>query len=224
MASRVNELPGGLVGYGDDDSPGTPLPTPPTQARGFDKRDRIYRAAIARYGAEGVAATKVEDIIADAGVSWATFFRYFPRKQDVLLEYAARHYRLRVKGFAEEALSDRRLRVRTVVERTFAALLDPADSPAAIHTPALLEVLAHPARFAALVDEGHPQPVVGLVTSLLVEAQRRGELRAGLDPGAAALTVVAVSIFPAVQAAAIGVDPEAPMREALDVVWDGVGA
>jgi AcrR family transcriptional regulator len=233
MGLRVNEVlvreevalgAGGLVGYGSDEAPDTALPAPPTQARGVDKRDRIYHAAIGRYASDGVAATKVEDVIAEAEVSWATFFRYFPRKQDVLIELAARHYRRHVKGVAEEGGNDRRLLTRTVVERTLAALLEPVETSTDLHSAALLEVFAHPARFAALVDEGHPQPVVGLVAGLLEEARHRGELRTGLDPGAAALTVVAGALFPAVQAAAIGADPGPPMRAALDVVWGGVGA
>jgi AcrR family transcriptional regulator len=232
MGLRVNEVlvleeapiaAGGLVGYGADESPDEGLPAPPTQARGVDKRDRIYRAAIDRYASDGVAATKVEDVIADAGVSWATFFRYFPRKQDVLIELAARHYRRHVKGVAEAGLADGRLHARTMVERTFAALLTPGETSADLHIAALLEVLAHPPRFAALVGEGHPQPVVGLVTDLLNKARDRGELRAGLDPAAAALTVVAGALFPAVQAAAIGADSGPPMRAALDIVWGGVG-
>jgi AcrR family transcriptional regulator len=221
MASKV--IPRGLVGYGADDAPEAALPMPPKQARGAEKRDRIYAAALARFEADGVAATKVDAVIADAGVSWATFFRYFPRKQDVLIELAARHYRRHVKGVAEEGARDRRLRVRTVIERTFAALLAPSDASAELHGAALLEVFAHPARFAALTDEGHPQPVVGLVARLLDEAQRREELRYGVDPNAAALTVVAGALFPAVQAAAIGIDPGEPMRTALDLLWDGLG-
>jgi AcrR family transcriptional regulator len=233
MGSRVNEISAykgipaaanSLVGYGSDDSPSGALPAPPTQARGVDKRDRIFEAAMGRYATQGVSATTVEEIIADAGVSWATFFRYFPRKQDVLVEHAARHFRTRVTAVVAEGLADRRLRVRTILERTFAALLEPGDEPAELHIAAILEVFAHPPRFAALVGEGHPQPVVGLVSGLLTEARDRGELRAGIDPGLAALTVVAGALFPAAQAAAIGADPEPPMRAALDVVWRGVGA
>src|SRR3954447_20231071 len=102
-----------LVGYGAGEAPSARMPTPPTQARGFEKRDRIYRAAIARFRADGVAATKVDDVIADADVSWATFFRYFPRKGDVLIEAAARHLREHVRPAAEESLADRRLKIST---------------------------------------------------------------------------------------------------------------
>jgi len=224
MASRVNVRDGGLVGYGQ---PGTEggrdrLPSPPTQARGIEKRDRIYAAALAHYAADGVAATRVEDVIADAQVSWATFFRYFPRKGDVLIELAARHFRDHVRAAAEAGMSDHRLGARTMIERTFAALLEPAETSPQLHNAALLEVFAQPMRFAALVDEDHPQPVVGLVASLLVEAERRGQIRPGLDPGSAALTLVAGTLFPAVQAAALGADPTGPMAGALDLVWVGL--
>src|SRR5206468_7171441 len=150
------------------------IPSPPTQARGVEKRDRIYLAALARYEEHGIASTRVEDVIADAEVSWATFFRYFPRKEDVLIELAARHYRDRVRAVAAQGLRDHRLRVRTVTERTFAALLRPGEVSPPLHSAALLEVFANPASFAALAGEGHPQPMVGLVAALPPGADRRG--------------------------------------------------
>lgn len=211
-----------LVGYGAAGSPGARLPSPPTQERGAEKRDRIYDAAVVLYEANGIDAARVEDIIAEAGVSWATFFRYFPRKEDVLIEHAARHFRDQVRAAAESGLRDGRLRVRTVTERAFGALLRPAGVSPALHSDALLEVFANPARFAALVDDGHPQPMVGLTAELLAEAQHRGEMRADVDPSAAALTVVAGALLPGVQAAAAGVDPRRPVAAALDILWEGL--
>jgi AcrR family transcriptional regulator len=224
MASKVQApiLDEGLVGYGGGEGKPAHLPSPPTQARGVEKRDRIYRAALSRYEAHGVAGTRVEDMIADAEVSWATFFRYFPRKEDVLIELAARHYRERVRAVADRGLQDQRLLVRTVTERAFEALLRPGEGSPGLHSAALLEVFANPARFAALVDEGHPQPMVGLVAELLAEAQRRGELRPGIDPSAAALTVVAGALLPGAQAAAAGLDPTGPVSSALDLLWGGL--
>ena len=224
MVSAIKEKDkaGGLVGYGAGALGETPVPAPPTQARGAEKRDRIYRAAIDRYSSDGVGATRVEDVIADAGVSWATFFRYFPRKEDVLIEAIARHFREHVRMVAEQSRGDRRLRMRTATERTFAALLEPSELPPALHSVALLEVFAYPARFAALVDEGHPQPMVRVVADLLAEAQRRGELRRGLDPAGAALVVVAGALFPGAQATAFGSDPNLAVRVALDVLWSGL--
>ena len=224
MVSTVKEArtQRGLVGYGSGESGETPLPAPPTQARGAEKRDRIYRAAIARYSGDGLSSTRVEDVIADAGVSWATFFRYFPRKEDVLIEAMARHFRVQVRAAAEGGRRDRRLSLRTVIERTFFALLEPFELPRALHSAALLEVFANPARFAAMVNEGHPQPMVGVAADLLAEAQRRGELRRGVEPGAAALVVVAGALFPGAQAAALGVDPGPAVSTALNILWSGL--
>ena len=209
-----------FVGYGGSISQ-SPLPAPPTQARGVEKRDRLFDAAMARYREVGVADTRVEDVIADAGVSWATFFRYFPRKEDVLLEGAARHFRDRVRTVAEQGLRDGRLRIRTVVERTFEALLGPADMAPALHNAALLEVFASPARFASLVGD-QPQPVIGLVAELLAEGQRRAEVRADVDAGAAAVALSAGCMFLAVQAAAAGNDAVSSATTALDILWGGL--
>jgi AcrR family transcriptional regulator len=222
MVSRTvpSRAESSLIGYGDGGRQ-SPLPAPPTQARGVDKRDRLYDAAVARYREAGVADTRVEDVIADAGVSWATFFRYFPRKEDVLLEGAARHFRDRVRTVAEQGLRDRRLKVRTVIDRTFAALLEPAELPPALHSTALLEVFANPARFAALVGD-HPQPVIGLVAQLLAEGQRRGEVRPEVDAALAGLALSAGCMFPAAQAAALGGDPVASAGMALEILWGGL--
>jgi AcrR family transcriptional regulator len=222
MASRpVTGKGWSFVGYGGGTSQ-SPLPVPPTQARGVEKRDRLYDAAMARYREAGVADTRVEDVIADAEVSWATFFRYFPRKEDVLLEGAARHFRGRVRAVAKQGAGDGRLRIRTVVERTFAALLEPTDMPPALHNAALLEVFASPARFAALVGD-HPQPVIGLVAELLAEGQRRGEVKADVDAGVAAVALTAGCMFLAVQAAAAGADAVQSATLALDILWGGMG-
>lgn len=225
MAARA-KAPGEdrrLVGYagGRGDKR---LPEPPKQARGVEKRERIYAAAVARFRRAGVAETRVEDVIADAGVSWATFFRYFPRKEDVLIEAAARHFRAHVVPPARRAVGDRRTSMRKATERALAAMLEGSELPEQLHIQAFLEVFSHPARFAVMVDNGHPAPVVGLVAELLTEGQRRGEVDPAVNAGLAALTVVAGAMFPAVQVAAAGADPGQSIGPALDLLWSGLAA
>lgn len=220
--SRVPKGDRGLVGYAGGHEPR--LPQPPKQARGVEKRDRIYAAAIARFRRTGVTATRVDDVIADAGVSWATFFRYFPRKEDVLIEAIARHFRDRVVPLAGRELADERTRVRNSCERILEAMVEADELPQPLHNQAFLEVFSHPARFAAMVDNGHPAPVIGLIAELLAEGRRRGELDPALDTGFAALTVLAGAMFPAVQAAAAGANPGQSIGPALDLLWSGVAA
>ena len=213
-----------LVGYGGGDARPARLPAPPTQARGFEKRDRIYEAAIARFQADGVAATKVDDVIADAEVSWATFYRYFPRKGDVLIEAAARHFHDHVRPSAAAALADRRLNISTVIERLLVTLLRPADLPSSLHGAALLEIFANPDRFAALVSDGHQQVVPGLLEEILREGKKRGEVRPDLDTAVAALTVIAGTALIGAQAVAIGIDPGDPVTASLEVSWRGISS
>lgn len=214
---------GALVGYGGGGSD-IRLPEPPKQARGVEKRERLYAAAVVRFCVDGVADTRVEDVIADAGVSWATFFRYFPRKEDVLIEAIARHFRTRVEPLAHYHLGDGRTRVRRTLERVLLAVLEGEELPQPLHIQAFFEVFSHPNRFAAMVDNGHPAPLVGLVAELLTEGQQRGEINPEVNPGFAALTVVAGAMFPAVQAAAAGADPDQCIGPALDLLWSGVAA
>ena len=213
-----------LVGYATGDARPARMPAPPTQARGFEKRDRIYEAAIARFQADGVAATKIDDVIADADVSWATFFRYFPRKGDVLIEAGARHFRDHVRPSTEAALADRRLKISTVIQRLLVSLLRPADLPASLHGAALLEIFANPERFAALVEDGHAQVVAGLLEEILAEGQKRGEVRRGLNTAVAALTVIAGALLIGAQSVAIGIDPTEPVAASLEISWRGIAA
>jgi AcrR family transcriptional regulator len=213
-----------LVGYGGGDGRPAQIPAPPTQARGFEKRDRIYEAAIARFAADGVAGTKVEDVIADADVSWATFFRYFPRKGDILIEASARHFRDHVRPSATAALADRRLKISTVIQRLLFNLLRPADLPPALHGAALLEIFANPDRFAALIGEGPSPPVTVLLEEVLAEGQRRGEIRRDLDTAVAALTVIAGTSLIGAQAVATGLDPSEPVKASLEISWRGIAA
>src|ERR1700749_1434601 len=64
-------------------------PRAPRQRRAAATRRRLYEAAMAEYARVGLDAARVEDIVAAAGVSWGTFFHYFPAKEDVLLDAAA---------------------------------------------------------------------------------------------------------------------------------------
>lgn len=212
-----------MVGFAGGAGRRAPLPAPPTQARGADKRDRLYEAAVARFARDGIEATRVEDVIDEVGVSWATFFRYFPRKEDVLIEAAARHFRDHVRATADAGVADRRRKLRGVIEDAFRTLITPAELPPALHSAAMLQVVAHPARFAAILDDGSAQPLIALITELVAAGQERGQIRADVPAGAIGLTLVAGGFFPGVQAAALGADPGPAIALALDLIWSGIG-
>jgi AcrR family transcriptional regulator len=56
----------------------------PQTVRSERTREALRRAAMSRFGSQGVEATSAEQIAADAGVTLRTFYRHFPSKHDLL--------------------------------------------------------------------------------------------------------------------------------------------
>ena len=209
-----------------------PLPPKPQQARGKEKRERVYEAALRAFAEHGFEHARIEDVVADAGVSWGTFFRYFPRKEDVLLEAGARHYRTRVRPKAEEALKGNGVPVREAIHTMIAAMLT-SDLPSHLHGAMLLEITTTPLRFAALMEEDEA-PWLVMVAGLVKAGQERGEVRDDVDALTLAAVVLAGSMFPSVQGGFQdlrglrgipgGGDPIALLNRAFPVAWRGVAA
>ena len=75
-----------------------------------------------------------------------------------------------------------------------------------------------------MIDDGSAQPLIELLATLIVEGQRRGEIRSDVPALAIAMTVAAGAFFPGVQAAAMGGDATAAMTIALSLIWEGAEA
>jgi AcrR family transcriptional regulator len=58
--------------------------TPPQTVRSERTRAALRKAAMVRFLAQGVEATSIEEIAADAGVTLRTFYRHFNSKHDLL--------------------------------------------------------------------------------------------------------------------------------------------
>jgi AcrR family transcriptional regulator len=209
---------------------GPPLPPKPRQKRGKEKRRRVYAAAVRAFGEHGFDEARVEDIVAAAGVSWGTFFRYFPRKEDVLLELGVEHYRSRVQPVGRAGLAGGP--VRGVLRSMMVEMLT-SDMPSHLHGAMLREITSTPVRFVALLADDD-QPWLVLAAELLTAGQEQGEVRDDVDALTLAAVVVAASLFPAIQGGfedlrglhgiPSGGDPIAILDRAFPVAWRGVEA
>lgn len=86
-------------------------------ARSGRTRDNLVAAALVRFLDQGVEATTVAEIAADAGVTERTFYRYFPSKHQVLFsDYEARLDWFRVALRVRRAHEPITASVRTAVE------------------------------------------------------------------------------------------------------------
>ena len=208
---------------------GVGLGVEPTQKRGIAARDRLFAAAIEEFEAEGIEGSRVEKIVAAAGTSWGTFFRYFPRKEDVLLFAAADHFRRYLRPVYEAGREDPDRSMREVARELFAQMMEPRYSPS-LHAAILDETVRYPARFAAILDQG-PLPIIMLITDLLEEGQRRGEIRGDVDALESAIVIGAGVMFSTTRVLGAVAEGHLPASEigavagrAFDLVWVGLGS
>lgn len=207
---------------------GVGLGTIPKQQRGIDVRNRLYAAAIAEIDEKGIQESRVENIVAEAGTSWGTFFRYFPRKEDIFLHESARNFRETLRPALEEALADPETPIHDAARKIIVLMMEPRVSPR-FHAEMLAETLRHPARFAAILGEGE-LPLAVLFAGLLAEGQRRGEVTPDAPIPVCAAVLIAGVMFSAarvLQDVADGARPGSDIAEvanqAFDVAWSGIG-
>lgn len=207
---------------------GVGLGAVPKQQRGIEVRDRLYEAAIEEIDRKGIEESRVENIVAEAGTSWGTFFRYFPRKEDIFLHESARYFREYMRPAFDESLADESTPIRESSRQLIQLIMEPRISPR-FHAEMLAETLSHPARFAVILGEGEI-PLAALMAGLMVEGQKRGEVKPDAPIPICAAVLLAGVMFSAAgilqdvaQGNRPGTDIAKVANQAFDLAWSGVG-
>jgi AcrR family transcriptional regulator len=81
-------------------------PTPRTEARRAEQRERIVAAALTLVAEGGYRAAQVAAVAAEAGVATGTVYRHFPSKGELLAEVFARASQREVDAVAAAAAVD----------------------------------------------------------------------------------------------------------------------
>jgi AcrR family transcriptional regulator len=179
---------------------------------------------MAEYAKVGLETARVEDIVAAAGVSWGTFFHYFPAKEDVLLDAGAEVCRAYATAVQEGLQAG--LDTESVLADAFGALYRAASEAAAsnaLRGKMLLYVLGHPGRLTEFLGEEIAPPIAA-TTAVLAEGQLRGEIRADEPAESLAVILLYSVLFSARRGATIGRPPgSTPLgRLALQVILRGM--
>lgn len=201
----------------------------PTQERGREAREQLYVAAMREFEASGVEDSRVESIVKEAGASWGTFFRYFPRKEDVLIHAAARHFRDHVLPVFEAGVDDPEKSAWQLGQDVFLRLTEPEYSPR-LHAAMIAETIQRPLRFAAILDLGD-FPVIRLFEGLIRKGMGTGEVRTDVDSFEAATVIGAGVMFSTTRVLGAVADGDLPVSEvgavagrAFEIAWNGVGS
>jgi len=179
---------------------------------------------MAEYARVGLEAARVEDIVAAAGVSWGTFFHYFPAKEDVLLDAAAEV--CRAYGEAIQAGLETGQDPESVLGAAFGAMAQAAAEVAssnALRGKLLLYVLGHPGRLTEFLGEDVAPPVAA-TTAVIAQGQLRGEIRTDEPAESLAVILLYAVLFAGRRGATIGRAPgSAPLGHlALRIILRGM--
>jgi AcrR family transcriptional regulator len=168
--------------------PSLPAALPSRRERQVDStRARLFEAAIAEFRRVGFDRASVARIAREAGVSRPSFYFHFPTKEHVLLELQWLEERVLVARL--EGARSLRAALRELAEGLIESEARLQDSE--LFRDMLSIYARQPAGFAI---DAQPFPIVGAVARHFAEASARGELRAGLEPEAAARVCLA-SVF-----------------------------
>ena len=165
---------------------------PPSRAeREADRRRVILRAAVEVFSRKGYHGCRIQDVAKEAGVAYGLVYHYFKNKDELLESVFAsgwQHFLGRVQA---EIATDQHVaaRVRGVVHVAFEAYRrDPRGVKVLI-----LEVGRSPAG-GAVNRGGAFSSVIIAASQMFVEAQRRGEIPAHLEP-----TLCATMLFGSIE-------------------------
>jgi TetR/AcrR family transcriptional regulator, cholesterol catabolism regulator len=179
-------------------------------------RAAIRQAANALFLERGVEGTTVDAICAAARVSKGTFYLYFHRKEDLLLEYGLQRLR-RIREMLPTLLG--RLTFREALTAILDDVVRGKDWGREVTGRAILEMGTSAERLPVEAPHKLIQPLVEI-------GQARGEIRRDI-PGDALAHFVLRSILGALRDWGLGtdaVDRETALNYALTLVFDAIAA
>ncbi len=196
-----------------------PSATPGRRKRGTDPRSERTRAAIRDSANElflgkGVDETTVDEICERAGVSKGTFYLYFHRKEDLLLEYGLQRLR-RVREMVPELIGQGSF--RQAIEAIVDEVVRGKGWGREVAGRAIIEMGTSAERLPIQAPHKLIQPLIEV-------AQARGEIRKDIPVEALAHFVLR-SILGALRDWGLGTDAtdrDAALAYALTLVFDAL--
>lgn len=173
------------------------MATEPRTTRAREKRAQIVAAARKRFLADGVAATSVDAITAEAGVSKQTVYVYFDGKDDLLRAVLDDLVVVPAVGSTSDepplaTRQDLEAALASFASRAVTALMEPSYLAAA--RIVITETPREPA-YGALFASTVAGPILEALASLLERAHRDGAIGAPPAPDSPRLLVGALLTF-----------------------------
>ncbi|KAF1709287.1 TetR family transcriptional regulator [Pseudoxanthomonas kalamensis DSM 18571] len=170
-------------------APGRPQPD------GQDQRERLLDAALACFVREGIAATSLRGIAAEAGVTPAMLHYYFgdkPRLLQVVADERLQPALNRLREGVAQAGDDIAALVAGFVGGVGAVVTEHPWLPALW----VREVLSEGGALRSMMFERIGPAIPQVMVKRFAAAQQKGELNADLDPRLLMVSLVGLTLFP----------------------------
>jgi AcrR family transcriptional regulator len=194
----------------------------PADSRSEEKRNRILRSALEVCAQRGVAAARMEEIAARAGVSKGTLYRFFESKEDLLLATILASYEQGLKhvGADLQAARDPRDRLARLCNGLTDVLVQ-VGAHARVHYQAWGITASTPASEAKLLGflRAFHAERDKMIEDLVCAGQDAGVFRRDVQPRVVADGVTALLSGFIYRAT---FDPRAASREALRACFDSL--
>lgn len=179
-------------------------------------RREIYRTAMRLFSERGYDGVTIEDICGGAGVAKATFFLHFENKAALLQDFNEE-----ITLSLVERLAGHQGNAEEQLLLLLSAFREAWESNAPVMQKMLREFIDQPTILskAAAVNES----IVDLVTQIVRRGQERGELRDGIAPEIAAISIVSTwSAIAAWWPEHPEADTNGASRQILDITLNGL--
>ena len=163
-----------------------------TELQRESRRQQILEAARRCFSREGFHNTTTADIVRESGVSQGTLYLYFATKDDIILALADdRHQAEAYVGALAQSEQDPIEGLTLLLELHGESLVDPQRADARrVGVQGWAEALRNP-----VVHDNITQNIASVrqeIARLLARGQAAGQIRAELDPEAAARMLIAI--------------------------------
>jgi AcrR family transcriptional regulator len=197
----------------------TTLPPNRRERQSLERRERLFRAALALFARKGFAETTVEDITNAADLGKGTFFNYFPSKDHILLAFGEMQLG-KLCAAADEA------RTKNEPMQMFLRSLGARMTQEPIRNPSIIRILLQaflsntPVRESMMDLQAR---VIAIHTEMIRLGQERGEIRDDL-PAETLAHVFRQTVFGTLLIWSLYGDATLLTRieDAFEVLWTGL--
>ena len=192
----------------------------------IETKNKIFEVAGRLFKEKGFESTSIDEITEEAGIGKGTFFNYFPTKEALLLYFGEQRDELIYSSIENEL--GRSYSTRDKIKNLLAFLAENYQKDKELTKLLVFEYIKH-IRFTGLnsdEDKKRRYRLIKILSDLLEEGVRAGDVRNTIDVKKATETLIAIHLFSLMAWLKSESDYSfsRDISEKIDLVFEGIGS